>query len=92
MELLARKGMGAKKESLSQKDRLSSDVIILLCWCDSVNRANIGTRSAVGANIRINHIDITFGDRFNRALIDAGAASCAVITDFISHFNIILRC
>jgi hypothetical protein len=54
---------------------------------DRINRADVCTGTTVGADIRINHIDITFRNSFNRALIDAGAASCTVISYFISHFK-----
>ncbi len=49
------------------------------------NRAYICACSAVGANFRVNLIDITFGNRFNGALIDAGSTSSAIIINFVSH-------
>jgi hypothetical protein len=48
-------------------------------------RTNISASAAIGANFRINFIDITFGNSFNGTLIDTGSASCAIIIDFVSH-------
>jgi hypothetical protein len=49
-------------------------------------RANICTCSTIGAYIRIDFIDITLRYCFNRTLIDASSASCAIFVDFVSHF------
>jgi hypothetical protein len=56
---------------------------------DCFHGADIGACSTIGANFRINLIDITFGDSFNGTLIDAGSASGAIIIDFVSHDLII---
>jgi hypothetical protein len=52
---------------------------------NSLNRANVGTCAAIGADFRIDLIDITFRNSLYRALIDAGPAGGAIIIDFVSH-------
>jgi hypothetical protein len=42
-------------------------------------RAYIGAGSAIGANIGIDLVDISFRDSINGTFINAGAASSAVI-------------
>ena len=53
-------------------------------------RANICAGTAIGAYVRVNFIDITFRYCFNRTLIYACSASCAIIINFVSHFYSIL--
>ena len=48
-------------------------------------RAHICACSAVGAGFGVNLIDITFGNCFNRAFIDAGSTSCAIFINLVSH-------
>lgn len=48
-------------------------------------RANISASATIGAHFRIDFVDIAFRDSFNRALVDAGSASSAIIIDFVSH-------
>jgi hypothetical protein len=57
---------------------------------DCLYRANISAGTAIGANIRINLIDVTFRNGINRALIDAGAAGGAIICDYVSHLFSVL--
>jgi hypothetical protein len=64
---------------------------MLLSWVYGFNRTYISARTAVSAFIRINLVNITFGDRFNRAFINAGSASGAVVINYVSHFNIFLN-
>ena len=52
---------------------------------DGARGASIGTRAALGAFVGVDGIDIAFGDSANGAFIDAGAASNAVFTDYVSH-------
>jgi hypothetical protein len=52
---------------------------------DRLYRANIGAGAAVGADFGIDLVDVTFRDRFNGALVDAGSASSAIFIYFISH-------
>ena len=56
-----------------------------LFWVDSFHRANIGASSAVGTDGRVNYVNVTFGNRFNGALINAGSASGAIVRYFVSH-------
>jgi len=58
---------------------------------DCLNRTNVGASAAFGANFGINFINITFRNSFNGTLIDAGSASSAIITNFVSHDFVILR-
>ena len=56
-----------------------------LCWMNCFNRTNIGAGAAISANICVNFVDITFGDSFNRTLINTGSASGAVVRNNVSH-------
>jgi hypothetical protein len=47
--------------------------------------ANIGAGATIGANFRINLIDIALRYCFNWALINTGATSGAVVVNYVSH-------
>jgi hypothetical protein len=49
--------------------------------------ADFCTGTAVGADIGVNFIDVTFGDCLNGAFVDAGAASDAVFINYVCHDN-----
>jgi hypothetical protein len=49
------------------------------------NRTNISAGTAIGADIGVDFINITFGDSFNRTLVNASSASGAVISNNVSH-------
>jgi len=51
-----------------------------------LDRANVRAGAAIGANIRINLVDITFRYCFYRTFINACSASCAIFVNFVSHF------
>ncbi len=68
-----------------------NSLIIHLCRMYGFNWTNISARTAIGTFIRVNFVDVSFGDCFNRALIDAGSASSAVICDYVSHCRSILN-
>ena len=57
----------------------------LLFRMDCFNGANICAGSAIGTCFRVYLIDITFGNCFNRAFIDAGSTSCAIFINLVSH-------
>lgn len=59
---------------------------------NSLNRANICAGTAVGANIRIDFINVAFRYCFNRALIYTCATGSAIVINFVSHFDIIFGC
>lgn len=52
-----------------------------------LNGANIGARTAIGANFRVNLVNITFRDSLNRTLIDAGSAGGAIVVNYVSHLK-----
>jgi hypothetical protein len=79
--------MTVNKKGRLFEGSLSYDRWSLLCRFNSVYRADISAGPAVGADVRINHIDITFGDSFNRALVYAGATSSTIVSNFISHIK-----
>lgn len=58
---------------------------LLLFRLDCLNGANICAGAAVGANVRINDIDITFRNCFDRTFVNTGATCGAVVCDFVSH-------
>lgn len=51
--------------------------------------ANISTCTAIDAFIRINFIDVAFTYCFRRAFSNASATCTAIITNYISHKEII---
>jgi hypothetical protein len=51
------------------------------------NGTYICTCAAIGAFIRINFINVTFSDSFNRTFINAGSTSGAVIINYVGHFE-----
>lgn len=53
---------------------------------DCLNRANISAGTTIGADIRIDLINITLRYSFNGTLIYAGSASSAIVIDLVSHF------
>jgi len=55
------------------------------------NRAYISAGTAIGADIGVDFIDITFGDSFNRTLVNASSASGAVVRNNVSHFVVVLK-
>jgi hypothetical protein len=52
---------------------------------DGALRADTGASAAVDTGVRIDFVDVTGGDGTHRALIDAGTASNAIFSDFVSH-------
>ena len=52
---------------------------------DGAHRADTCAGTAVDARIRIDLVDIAGGDGSDRAFVDAGAASGAIFSDFVSH-------
>jgi hypothetical protein len=56
-----------------------------LCRMYCLNRANISTSTTIGANIRIDLVDITLGDSLNGTLIYTSSACSAIFTNFVSH-------
>jgi hypothetical protein len=78
-----------------QKKRAGSTVlfislIVILSRMNCFNRANISTCTTVGANIRINFVNVAFRYRFNRTFINACSASSTIIINFVSHFDYFL--
>lgn len=57
----------------------------MLFWNNGFYGANIGARTAVGADIGVNYVDIAFGNSINGAFINACATCRAVIGNFVSH-------
>ena len=46
---------------------------------DCFHGTNIGACAAVSTQFRVNYINISFADRFNRALVNTGATCSAII-------------
>jgi hypothetical protein len=68
-----------KKDRPSGRSDIRSVKTGNLFRADRFNRTYIRAGTAVGTKIRVNDIDVTFADRFNRALIDTCTACRAVI-------------
>ena len=59
---------------------------------NGLNGANIGAGTTIGAQIRINYINIPFGDSFYGAFIYAGTTSgTQVRINFVCHNTIIFK-
>ena len=54
---------------------------------DSSGGAGSGASAAAHASVSINLIDVAFGNSSDGALVDAGTASNASVSDFVSHNN-----
>jgi hypothetical protein len=52
---------------------------------DSFDRAHICAGTTVGTELRVDRVDVTFGDSFYRTFIDTCAASCTIIINYICH-------
>jgi hypothetical protein len=59
--------------------------LLWLCRVNCFDRANIGTCSAICADLRINYINVAFFNCLNRTFIDTGPASSAIFINYISH-------
>ena len=56
-----------------------------LSLLDGTHRANTCTGTAVGAEVRVNLVDVTGADSSDGAFVDASTASNAVVSNFVSH-------
>ena len=66
---------------------LSRALGLLFSWLYCVCRADIGARSAISAQIRIDGVFvIAFTDSLNRTLVDTGPTANTFISNYISHF------
>ena len=54
---------------------------------DSAGRACVSAGAAACASIFVNFVDVAFGNCSNGAFANAGAASNANVSDFVSHFS-----
>lgn len=52
---------------------------------DGTLRARVSACAAVDAGVRIDFVDVALGNCADRAFIDAGSASYAVLCNFVSH-------
>ena len=53
---------------------------------DGASGASAGAGAARNASVLVNLVDVAFADSSNGAFVDAGAASYADVSDFVSHF------
>jgi hypothetical protein len=75
----------SKKKGYQNLITFKENLFQLLLRVNRFNRANICACATISANLRINHVNITFFNCFNRALIDAGAASSTIFIYFVRH-------
>lgn len=59
--------------------------LLRLGQADSAGGAGISASATFGALVGVDAVDVTFGDSANGTFVDAGAASYAVFTNYISH-------
>ena len=57
---------------------------------DSFRRASVCASAAFCTHVGVDVIDVTLRDSPNRAFVDASAASNAIVTNYVSHFRLIL--
>ncbi len=74
---------------LSMTPRISFLYQNVLGRVNSFYRANISTCTTVGTDIRVNLVNIAFGDGINGTFIDTSSACRAFIRNFVSHIKII---
>jgi hypothetical protein len=58
---------------------------------DRFNGAHICAGTAVGAELRVDLVNVTFGDSLYRTFINTCAASCTVVINYICHSILFLR-
>ena len=75
---------------IGKDSHLFSDVVCGLVFDDSTSGASVGASTAASALVGVNLVDVALGDSSNGALVDAGTASNTDVSDFVSHFFIIL--
>ena len=56
-----------------------------------LNRANVGAGATIGTYIRVNLVDITLRYSLYRTFIYTGSASCAIIINFVSHYQCVFK-
>ena len=52
---------------------------------DCLRRANACASAAIGADVRVDDIDVALGDGFDWAFADASAASDAIVCNYMCH-------
>ena len=58
---------------------------------DSAGGASASAGTAANASVLVNLVDVAFADSSNGAFAGAGTASNTVVSDFVSHFLLILK-
>ena len=53
---------------------------------DGAGGASASAGTAANASVLVNLVDVAFADSSDGAFVDAGAASNADVSDFVSHF------
>jgi len=77
---------------MKKQKKRTAEAVLFIMWLqglsllDGTHRADAGASTAVDACVRVNLVDVAGGDGANGAFINAGAASSAVFSDFVSHF------
>ena len=51
-------------------------------------RANVGASATIGTSFRVDGVNVTFSNCFNRTFIDTASASGAIVIDNISHVSV----
>jgi hypothetical protein len=81
---------GIRKAAPFETASLQVVRVLTLCRADCFDGTYISTCAAIGAEFRIDLVNVTLTYRLNRTFIDAGAACSAIIGNYISHiFRII---
>ena len=62
-----------------------SNVVNVSWQADSARGTSVGTSTALGAFVGVDAVDVAFRDGANGTFVDAGAASNAVFTNYVSH-------
>ena len=73
------------KKAARLREPLFFFLFFLLRKADSLIGTYVCTSATLGAKVRVDGIDVTFGDSLGGAFADTGTACDAVFTNYISH-------
>lgn len=85
------RAFGTKKHPSNKFRGMKNFLVLLLellCRMDCFGRANFCASSTIGTYVRINHINISFGNSAHRTFVYASSASNTIFSNNVSHNTI----
>lgn len=58
---------------------------LVLFGADRLDGTHVGTCTTISTKLRINHIDVSFGDCLNGAFVNASTTCGTFIRNYVSH-------